>query len=79
MGSTDRQRWARVPPELAWQRPGLPTNWVRVLERHLEGIRAESGYVWLDMPGKVRHIGEHELEFRTSRRCDRSLTLPELT
>ena len=21
-------------------------------------------YVWLDMPGKVWHVGEHELEFR---------------
>jgi hypothetical protein len=25
------------------------------------------GYVWLDMPGKVRSVGEHELEFREDR------------
>ena len=30
--STDHQRWARVPPVLAWKRPGLPTEWTRVLE-----------------------------------------------
>jgi hypothetical protein len=56
-------RWARVPPGLAWKRPGLPAGWVRVLERQPEGIAAEPGYVWLDTPGKVRHVGEHELEF----------------
>jgi hypothetical protein len=38
---------------------------VRVLdERHPEGSEALAGYVWLDMPGKVRSVGEHELEFR---------------
>jgi hypothetical protein len=63
MASTDRQRWARVPPHLAWKCPGLPTEWVRVLERHPDGIANLQGYVWLDMPGKVRSIGEHELEF----------------
>ena len=26
------QRDARVPPHLAWKRPGLPTEWTRVLE-----------------------------------------------
>jgi hypothetical protein len=36
--STDRQRWARVPPALAWQHPGLPTTWTRVLERNPEAI-----------------------------------------
>jgi len=35
-----------------------------VLERHPDGFVAKRGYVWLDMPGKVRHVGEHELEFR---------------
>jgi hypothetical protein len=44
--------------------PGLPTTWVRVLERHPEGIAALPGYVWLDMSGKVRHVPERELEFR---------------
>jgi hypothetical protein len=29
-----------------------------------DGFVAKPGYVSLDMPGKVRHVGEHELEFR---------------
>jgi hypothetical protein len=33
-GSTAHQRWARVPPGLAWKRSGPPAQWVRVLERH---------------------------------------------
>jgi hypothetical protein len=50
------QRWARCPPHLVWTRPGLPTSWVRVLERHAEESKALPGYVWLDMPGKVGSI-----------------------
>jgi hypothetical protein len=61
--TTSPQRWARVRPELAWKRPGLPKDWVRVLERHPEGFAGEPGYVWLDMPGKVKSVGVHELEF----------------
>jgi hypothetical protein len=57
-------RWARVPPHLAWKRPGLPADWVRVLERHPEGVKTLRGYLWLDMPGKPRHVPERELEFR---------------
>lgn len=57
------RRWARCPPGLAWKRPGLPRDWVPVLERHPEGVHGLPGYVWLDMPGKVRSVGEHELEF----------------
>lgn len=64
MASTDRQRWARVPPALAWKGPGLPTQWVRVLDQHLEGSQALPGYVWLDMPGKVRHVQADMLEFQ---------------
>jgi hypothetical protein len=26
------QRWARVPPALAWKRSGSPTEWTRVVE-----------------------------------------------
>ena len=65
MASTDPQHWARVPPHLAWKRPGLPRDWVRVLERHPEGVKGLPGYVWLDMPGKVRSVAEHMLEFRS--------------
>jgi hypothetical protein len=65
MASTDRQRWARVPPHLAWKHPGLPTEWTRVLERNEEAMRPEPlpGYVWLDMPGKVLHVEVARLEF----------------
>jgi hypothetical protein len=63
MDSTKQQRWARVRPALAWKRPGLPKDWVPVLERHPEGVTGLPGYVWLDMPGKVRSVHEWELEF----------------
>jgi hypothetical protein len=63
MTLTHAQRWARCPPGLLWKRPGLPTDWVPVLDQHPEGIAALPGYVWLDMPGKVRHVPERDLEF----------------
>jgi hypothetical protein len=65
MASTDRQRWARVLPALAWKHPGLPTTWTRVLERNPEAMNPEPlpGHVWLDTPGKVLHVSEHQLEF----------------
>jgi hypothetical protein len=63
MPSTDRQRWARCRPHLAWKRPGLPTGWVKVLDRHPDGDEALPGYVWLDTRQKVLHASEHELEF----------------
>lgn len=55
MASTDRQRWARLRPELAWKHPGLPTSWVPVLERNPEAMNPDPlrGDVWLDTPGKV--------------------------
>jgi hypothetical protein len=68
--STKPQRWARVPPGKAWKRPGLPREWVRVLERHPEpmGLVGDGyplpGYVWLDTPAKPLHVAEHLLEFR---------------
>jgi hypothetical protein len=66
MASTDRQRWARVSPGLAWKHPGLPTAWTPVLERNLDAMNSEplSGYVWLAVPGKALHVAEHQLEFR---------------
>jgi hypothetical protein len=66
MTSTDRQRWARVPPELAWKRPGLPAAWTRVLERNPDAIKPEplSGYVWLDVSGRPLHVPVAHLEFR---------------
>jgi hypothetical protein len=65
MASTDRQRWARVPPALAWKRPGLPAHWVRVLECNPDAMSPEPhpGYVWLETPGKVLHAPEQALEF----------------
>lgn len=32
-------------------------------DQHPEGSPALPGYVWLDMPGKVRHVAEGSLEF----------------
>ena len=65
MASTDRQRWARVRPELAWKRPELPTKWTRVLEQNPEATYPDPlpGYVWLELPGKVLHTDERYLEF----------------
>ena len=50
----------RIASSLA-RPPAFPDH---VLERHPDGFVAQPGYVWLDMPRKVRHVGEHELEFR---------------
>jgi hypothetical protein len=68
MASTERQRWARCPPALAWKRPGLPTEWTRVLERNEEAMKPEPlpGYVWLDTPGKLLHVLAVWLEFSDS-------------
>ena len=69
MASTDRQRWARVPPALAWKHPGLPTTWTRVLERNPEAMNPEplEGHVWLDTPGKVLHADERHWSSRMAR------------
>lgn len=42
---------------------GRPTDLVRVLDQLPQGMAAMPGYVWLDMPGKVRSVREQELEF----------------
>jgi hypothetical protein len=36
---------------------------VPVLARHPEGVEALPGYLWLDLPGKVRYVQGRELEF----------------
>jgi hypothetical protein len=54
------QRWARVPPALAWKRPGIPRDWVRVLKDHPEGSRALPYYVWLDTRGPRTHVWAHK-------------------
>jgi hypothetical protein len=69
MPSSDRQRWARVPPALAWKHPGLPTDWTPVLERNVEARRPEPlpGYVWLEAAppqNKRFHARADHLEFR---------------
>ena len=55
MSSTDRQRWAIVPPGLAWKPPGLPPEWCRVVERNDEAMNPEAkpGYVWLEVRGRA--------------------------
>jgi hypothetical protein len=52
MESTNPQRWARVPPGLAWKRPGLPKEWVRVLERHPEGVTTLPDWVLAGYAGE---------------------------
>jgi hypothetical protein len=65
MSSTERQHWARVPPGLAWKRPGLWREWVPVLERHPEllGLAGDGyalpGWCWLEVQGRPRHVAEH--------------------
>jgi hypothetical protein len=68
MASTNRQRWARVRPELARKHPGLPTEWTRVLERNPEAMNPDPllGYVWLDTPGKALHAPAHHVEFQNA-------------
>ena len=65
MASTDRQRWARVSPHLAWKHPGLPTKWTRVLDRNPDAMEPGPlpGYVWLATPGKVLHADQRHVEF----------------
>ena len=55
-----------MPPALAWKHPGLPRDWVPVLERNEEAMRPEPlpGYVWLDTRGKRIHVWAAHLEFR---------------
>ena len=66
MASTERRHWAPVPPAIARERPGLPEQWTRVLERNPEAMNPDPlpGYVWLDTPGKVLHVQAARLEFR---------------
>jgi hypothetical protein len=60
---------ARGTVDRLWRVPGYAAHpavcqcWVPVLERYPEGVEALPGYVWLDLPGKVRHVQERELEF----------------
>jgi hypothetical protein len=68
MPATDPQRWARVPPPLAWKHPGLPREWTRVLERNEDAMNPIPlpGYVWLDTRGKRAHVWAEHLEIRDS-------------
>jgi hypothetical protein len=63
---SERRRWARVRPGLAWKRPGIPTEWARVLDRNPEAMNPDPlpGHVWLDTPGKALHVWAEHLEFR---------------
>ena len=50
MESTNHQRWARVPQNLAWKHPGMPTEWTRVLDVMPSDMinPLPAGYVLLD-------------------------------
>jgi hypothetical protein len=59
------QRWARVPPALAWKRPGLPIEWTPVLERNEEAMRPEPLPVLLDArKNRPLRVWAAHLEFR---------------
>jgi hypothetical protein len=47
MSSSQRQRWARVRPGLAWKHPGLPIGWTLVLDANPEALKPEP------LPGHV--------------------------
>jgi hypothetical protein len=68
MASTDRQRWARVPPGIAWRRPGLPTDWTPLIEEMPDDMLnpLPPGYVLLDArrDRPLRAWAAH-LEFRS--------------
>jgi hypothetical protein len=66
MSSTKAPRWARCPPGLAWKRPGLPTEWIPVLERNEEAMEPEPrpGYVWVEVHGCRLHVWADHLEFQ---------------
>jgi hypothetical protein len=54
-------------PELAWRRPGLPREWVLVLDRNPNATLNPDplpGYVWLDTRGKLLHAPQDALKFR---------------
>jgi hypothetical protein len=73
MQSPERQSWARVPPGMAWRRPGLPTEWVPVLQRNDEAMYpdAKPGYVWLQVGERLLHVWAEHLEFRETPPQDR--------
>jgi hypothetical protein len=67
MASTNPQRWARVPPHLAWKHPGLPTEWTRVIEEMPADMinPLPPGYVLLDArKDRALRAWAAHLEFR---------------
>jgi hypothetical protein len=67
MPSTEPQRWARVQPDQAWQRPGLPRHWCRLFDSHPDSsIGTLPGYGWLETPTKLQHVRLDWLEIRES-------------
>lgn len=56
--------WARMPPRLAWKRPGLPAEWCPVLECDPnEPKRAPlAGWVFLYVDGRIREVDGTPLE-----------------
>jgi hypothetical protein len=73
MAPPDPRSWARVPPHLAWRRPGLPTVWVPVIDRNDEAMYpdAKPGYVWLQVGDRRLHVWVEHLEFRNTPPKDR--------
>ena len=70
MASTERQRWARVPPHLAWKHPGLPATWTRVLKRNPEAMDPAygPGTVWYKIKSRTYTQWEGRWELFQNRR-----------
>jgi hypothetical protein len=69
--STERQRSARLRPEHAKHYPALLAGeWYRVFERHPDptdlstGGKPLPGYIWIEAPGKLRHVWAAHFEVR---------------
>jgi hypothetical protein len=64
MSDVTLQRWARLRPEFHSRYPAAyQGKWYRVLEGHPDpSVTTLTGWVWLDMPGKVRNMWAGHLE-----------------
>lgn len=67
MESPNRQKWTGVPPALASRRPGMPTDWVPVVDPETDDMinPLPDGYVLLDVGrGRQLRAWAAHLEFR---------------
>jgi hypothetical protein len=64
-GISRSSRWARSVPGRSWRHPGIPTEWVKVLDRQPEpDIVTLPNHVWPDTRAKPPPVPAAWLEFR---------------